>query len=74
MSRKNQILQKPEELRGKKAVVLASLRTKDGILYKDSIVKIDAVGFPDKDYRVIDENNKIWYVDDYHVKIQRDEL
>ena len=42
------------------------------MLKKGSTVTIDAIGFPDKDYRIIDENNKIWYVDDYLVTIQRD--
>ena len=32
-------------------------------LNKDEIIKIDAIGFPDKDMRVTDSMGRIWYLD-----------
>ena len=48
---------------GQRVTINKNIQTVDGMLYKNSIVKIDAVGFPDSDLRVIDELGKIWYID-----------
>ena len=37
--------------------------TIDGVLYQNEIIKVDAVGFPDKDMRVTDNMGRIWYLD-----------
>ena len=34
----------------------------DIVKYKDTIVKVEAIAFPDKDLRVIDPVGKIWYL------------
>ena len=52
---------------GDKVKIIENIYTVDGTLYKDSIVKIDQIGFPDKDLRVIDNVGKIWYVDYYDI-------
>ena len=52
---------------GDKVKIVANIYTVDGTLYKDSIVKIDQIGFPDKDLRVIDNVGKIWYVNYYDI-------
>ena len=52
---------------GDKVKIVANIYTVDGTLYKDSIVRIDQVGFPDKDLRVIDNVGKIWYVNYYDI-------
>tara|TARA_B100000287_G_scaffold277114_1_gene261096 strand:+ start:111 stop:305 length:195 start_codon:yes stop_codon:yes gene_type:complete len=48
---------------GDRLQVLRDIPTIDGVLYKDEIIKIEAIGFPDKDMRVIDSLGKIWYLD-----------
>ena len=48
---------------GDKLKIISTIPTVDGALYKDSVVKVDAVGFPDKDLRVIDDLGRLWYVD-----------
>ena len=53
---------------GDKVKITENIYTVDGTLYKDSIVKIDQIGFPDKDLRVIDNVGKIWYVNYYDIK------
>ena len=53
---------------GDKVKITENIYTVDGTLYKDSIVKVDQVGFPDKDLRVIDNVGKIWYVNYYEIK------
>ena len=47
---------------GQKAVVIHDIPSVNGMLYADTKVTIDAVGFPDKDIRVKDDLGKIWYV------------
>ncbi len=47
---------------GNKLKVVSTISSSDGVLYKDTIVKIEAIGFPDKDLRVIDPVGKIWYL------------
>lgn len=47
---------------GERVRVTKNLITVNGTLYNNSIVKIDEVGFPDKEYRVIDSTGKIWYL------------
>ena len=53
---------------GDKVKIIENIYTVDGTLYKDSIVKIDQIGFPDKDLRIIDNVGKIWYVNYYDIK------
>ena len=47
---------------GQKVIINKDIHTPNGVLYKESIVKIDAFGFPDKDLRVTDDIGKIWYL------------
>ena len=47
---------------GPKLKVVYTISSSDGILYKDTVVKVEAIGFPDKDLRVIDPVGKIWYL------------
>ena len=47
---------------GQKAVISRNIPSADGMLYRDTKVTIDEIGFPDKDMRVTDELGKIWYV------------
>jgi hypothetical protein len=35
----------------------------NGMLYENSVCRVDGVGFPDKDIRIVDGIGKIWYVD-----------
>ena len=48
---------------GQKVKVISDIPTIDGMLHKDEIVRIDGIGFPDKDMRVKDSLGKIWYLD-----------
>ena len=48
---------------GDKLQVNKNIPTIDGMLHKGEIVKIDAIGFPDKDMRVTDNMGRIWYID-----------
>lgn len=48
---------------GTKLKVNKSIPTVDGMLHEGEIVKIDDIGFPDKDMRVKDSLGKIWYID-----------
>ena len=47
---------------GQKVKVISDIPTIDGMLHKDEIVRIDGIGFPDKDMRVKDSLGKIWYI------------
>ena len=47
---------------GQKAVVIHDIPSVDGMLYRDTKVTIDAVGFPDRDIRVKDDVGKLWYI------------
>jgi len=47
---------------GDKLKVIKDIPTIDGMLHKDEIVKVDAIGFPDKDMRVTDNMGRIWYI------------
>ena len=47
---------------GQRAVINRDIASVDGMLYRDTKVKIDEVGFPDKDIRVKDDMGKIWYI------------
>ena len=42
--------------------MIKDIPTHQGMLHGDTIVKVDALGFPDKDLRVIDDLGKIWYI------------
>ena len=48
--------------KGQKVVISHDVPTPDGMLYADTKVTIDEIGFPDKDFRVIDELGKIYYI------------
>ena len=48
---------------GTKLKVIKDVATIDGVLYQNEIIKVDAVGFPDKDMRVTDNMGRIWYLD-----------
>ena len=48
--------------KGQKVVIVHDIPTVMGMLHKDTKVKIDEVGFPDKDIRIKDDLGKIWYV------------
>ena len=48
--------------KGQKAIVQRDIPSVDGMLYRDTKVTIDEIGFPDKDLRVKDELGKIWYI------------
>ena len=47
---------------GQKAVISRNIPSADGMLYADTKVTIDEICFPDKDFRVIDELGKIYYI------------
>jgi len=58
----------PDIHTGDKLKVVSTISSSDGVLYKDTIVKVEAIGFPDKDLRVIDPVGKIWYLNFLDVK------
>tara|TARA_Y100001963_G_C6627324_1_gene374565 strand:+ start:584 stop:775 length:192 start_codon:yes stop_codon:yes gene_type:complete len=45
-----------------KVRIIRDIPSVDGMLYRDTKVTIDEIGFPDKDIRVKDEVGKIWYI------------
>ena len=47
---------------GDKVKISVDIPTIDGMLHENEIVKIDGVGFPDRDLRVKDSLGKIWYI------------
>ena len=47
---------------GDRLKINRDLPTIDGMLHKGEIVKVDDIGFPDKDMRVKDSLGKIWYI------------
>ena len=47
---------------GDKVRIVKNIPSVDGMLYADTKVKIDEVGFPDRDIRVKDDVGKLWYV------------
>ena len=55
---------------GDRVKLVKDIPSVDGMLYEGTKAKIDEIGFPDKDYRVIDENDTIWYVNEYDIKLQ----
>ena len=42
--------------------VIRNIPTVDGMLHEGEVVKVDDIGFPDKDMRVKDSLGKIWYI------------
>ena len=54
---------------GQKAVINRNIPSADGMLYADTKVTIDEIGFPDKDFRVKDEIGKIWYLNLSDIRI-----
>ena len=56
---------------GQKAVVIHNIPSVDGMLYADTKVTIDAVGFPDRDIRVKDDVGKLWYVNLSDIRLER---
>ncbi len=56
---------------GTRVEIVRNIPTIDGMLHQGDVVKIDSIGFPDKDMRVKDSLGKIWYInfsDVVHVK------
>ena len=47
---------------GMKLKIIRNIPTVDGMLHEGEIVKVDDIGFPDKDMRVKDSLGKIWYI------------
>ena len=47
---------------GNKVTVTRNIPSVDGMLYEGTKAKVDEIGFPEKDLRIIDEIGKIWYV------------
>ena len=47
---------------GQKAIMINDKPSVDGMLYRDTKVTIDEIGFPDRDIRVKDDVGKFWYV------------
>tara|TARA_Y100000310_G_scaffold146820_1_gene146134 strand:- start:853 stop:1050 length:198 start_codon:yes stop_codon:yes gene_type:complete len=58
----------PDIRTGDKLKVVYTISSSDGVLYKGTTVKVEAIGFPDKDLRVIDPVGKIWYLNFLDVK------
>jgi len=58
----------PDIHTGDKLQVVFTISSSDGVLYKGTTVKVEAIGFPDKDLRVIDPVGKIWYLNFLDVK------
>ena len=54
---------------GDKVKIVKNISTVEGTLYKDTIVKIIAMGFPDKDLEIQDPTGKLWYIDYEDVEI-----
>ena len=48
---------------GDKLKVNKNMATIDGMLHIGEVVKVDVIGFPDKDMRVKDSLGRIWYLD-----------
>ena len=57
--------------KGQKATINKNIPSVDGMLYADTKVTIDEIGFPDKDLRVKDDLGKIWYVNLSDIWIQK---
>ena len=53
---------------GQKAVITRNIPSADGMLYSDTKVTIDEIGFPDKDFRVKDDMGKIWYINLWDIR------
>ena len=45
-----------------KVKVIKTVSTVNGTLYKDTVVKISGIGFPDKDLEVKDPTGQLWYL------------
>ena len=54
--------------KGDKVRIIHNIYTVDGLLEEGIIVKVDEVGFPDKELRVTDPVGKIWYIDEIDVQ------
>ena len=54
---------------GQKAVITRNITSADGMLYSDTKVTIDEIGFPDKDFRVKDDMGKILYINLSDIRI-----
>ena len=57
--------------KGQKATVRKDIPSVDGMLYRDTKVTIDEIGFPDKGIRVKDDLGKIWYINLSDIRIQK---
>ena len=54
---------------GQKAIINRDIPSADGMLYADTKVTIEEIGFPDKDFRVKDDMGKIWYINLSDIRI-----
>ena len=57
--------------KGQKAVVRKDIQSVDGMLYRDTKVTIDEIGFPYKDIRIKDDLGKIWYVNLSDIRVEQ---
>ena len=56
---------------GDKVKIVFDIPTVNGMLYKDTIVIVKGIGYPDKDIKVINDLGKIYYInfDDITTKL-----
>tara|TARA_Y100001963_G_scaffold151676_1_gene234980 strand:- start:708 stop:902 length:195 start_codon:yes stop_codon:yes gene_type:complete len=47
---------------GDKVKIVFDIPTVGGMLYKDTVVIVKGIGYPDKDVKVIDDLGKIYYI------------
>ena len=57
--------------KGQKVVINRDIPSVEGMLYRDSKVKIDEIGFPDRDIRVKDNVGKLWYVNLSDIRLEK---
>ena len=54
---------------GEKVQVKRNIYTVDGLLEEGTTVRIEEIGFPEKDLRVTDPVGKIWYIDEADIEV-----
>ena len=52
---------------GERVRVEENIPSVDGMLYKNSIVKIDEINYKSKKIRVTDSTGKVWWIEPSHV-------
>lgn len=53
---------------GEKVKITENIYSVEGTLYKESVVEIEEIGFPDKDLKVSDNVGRIWYLNFYDIE------